>query len=53
DTRPAERDDNRRAHRPPHEFSPKRVLFTIAITGIAVLLGSFYYQRKMENNPVH
>ncbi|KAK4751824.1 hypothetical protein SAY87_020622 [Trapa incisa] len=52
-TRAAEGEDNRRARPQPHEFFPKRILFTVAITGIAVFLGSFYYQRKMENNPVH
>lgn len=36
-----------------NEFSPRRILFTIAITGIAVLLGSLFYQKKMENNQVH
>lgn len=53
DARAAEREDNRRARPPPQELSPKRILFTVAVTGIAVLLGSFYYQRKMDNNPVH
>ncbi|MCD9637633.1 hypothetical protein HAX54_021035 [Datura stramonium] len=32
--------------RQPQEFSKKRLLFTIAITGIAVLLGSLLFQRK-------
>ncbi|KAK4801366.1 hypothetical protein SAY86_021853 [Trapa natans] len=53
DTRAAEREDNRGAHHPPREFSRKHILFTIAVTGIAILLGSFYYHRKMENSPVH
>ncbi|KAJ8541274.1 hypothetical protein K7X08_002090 [Anisodus acutangulus] len=31
----------------PQEFSNKRLLFTIAITGISVLLGSLLFQRKV------
>ncbi|KAL5559918.1 hypothetical protein UlMin_036129 [Ulmus minor] len=37
---------------PPHEFSRRRLIFTIAITGIAVLLGSLFFQRKTEDNQV-
>ncbi|KAI6687910.1 hypothetical protein NL676_024738 [Syzygium grande] len=37
----------------PNEYSPRRILFTIAITGIAVLLGSLFFQKKLENNQVH
>ncbi|XP_073002744.1 uncharacterized protein [Typha latifolia] len=33
--------------------SPKRLLFTIAITGIAVLIGSFLFQRRVDNNQPH
>ncbi|KAI8550222.1 hypothetical protein RHMOL_Rhmol06G0087900 [Rhododendron molle] len=51
-TRAAERGNNAQ-RRPPHEFSRRRFLFTIAITGIAVLLGSLFFQRKTENNQVH
>ncbi|CAH9053328.1 unnamed protein product [Cuscuta europaea] len=37
--------------RPPNEvLSKKRLLFTIAITGIAVLLGSLIFQKKSEQS---
>ncbi|XP_061372086.1 uncharacterized protein LOC133314606 [Gastrolobium bilobum] len=52
DVRPAERDDGAR-RRQPNEFSRKRLLFTIAITGIAVILGSIFFQRKAEPSDVH
>ncbi|KAL3617844.1 hypothetical protein CASFOL_038165 [Castilleja foliolosa] len=39
--------------RQPHEFSPRRLLFTIAITGIAVLLGSIFFQRKPDPGQVN
>ncbi|KAL0553141.1 hypothetical protein IC582_007029 [Cucumis melo] len=39
--------------RQPQEFSTRRLIFTIAITGIAVLLGSLFFQRKSESNIVH
>ncbi|XP_042005007.1 TRAF-type zinc finger domain-containing protein 1-like isoform X1 [Salvia splendens] len=39
--------------RQPREFSPRRLLFTIAITGIAVLLGSLFFQRKPGPTPVN
>ncbi|KAH8516266.1 hypothetical protein H0E87_004573 [Populus deltoides] len=39
--------------RQPQDFSRKRLLFTIAITGIAVLLGSFLFQKKTEDSQVH
>ncbi|KAJ9187002.1 hypothetical protein P3X46_002502 [Hevea brasiliensis] len=39
--------------RQPHDYSRRRLLFTIAITGIAVILGSLLFQRKTENNQVH
>ncbi|MED6216761.1 hypothetical protein PIB30_010790 [Stylosanthes scabra] len=57
--RPAERDEgaHRRARPPPppphNELSTKRLLFTIAITGIAVILGSMFFQRKAEPSDVH
>ncbi|KAL9446977.1 hypothetical protein AB3S75_011955 [Citrus x aurantiifolia] len=38
---------------PPNEFYRKRFLLTIAITGIAVLLGSLFFQRKTETSQVH
>ncbi|XP_047308633.1 XIAP-associated factor 1-like [Impatiens glandulifera] len=34
--------------RQPREFSNGRVLFTIAITGVAVFLGSVLFQKKLE-----
>ncbi|THG14969.1 hypothetical protein TEA_025100 [Camellia sinensis var. sinensis] len=37
-TRAAERERGAQRRPPPHEFSRRRLLFTIAITGIAVLL---------------
>ncbi|XP_057468985.1 uncharacterized protein LOC130758166 [Actinidia eriantha] len=52
-TRAAEREHDARRRQPPHEFSRRRLLFTIAITGIAVLLGSLFFQRKTENNQIH
>ncbi|KAF3447462.1 hypothetical protein FNV43_RR12648 [Rhamnella rubrinervis] len=39
--------------RQPQEFSRKRLIFTIAITGIAVLIGSLFFQRKTDNSQVH
>ncbi|GFP84100.1 traf-type zinc finger domain-containing protein 1 [Phtheirospermum japonicum] len=39
--------------RQPQEFSPRRLLFTIAITGIAVLLGSLFFQRKPDPSQVN
>ncbi|KAA8528385.1 hypothetical protein F0562_035740 [Nyssa sinensis] len=52
DARVAERDQGAQ-RRPPQDVSRRRLLFTIAITGIAVLLGSLFFQRKTENNQVH
>ncbi|XP_047976583.1 TRAF-type zinc finger domain-containing protein 1-like isoform X2 [Salvia hispanica] len=55
-TRALERERERAAgapRRPPREFSPRRLLFTIAITGIAVLLGSLFFQRKPGPTPVN
>ncbi|RZC26099.1 XIAP-associated factor 1 isoform B [Glycine soja] len=54
--REAEREQGAR-RRPPlppqNDFSTKRLLFTIAITGIAVILGSFFLQKKAESSDVH
>ncbi|XP_004501053.1 uncharacterized protein [Cicer arietinum] len=50
--RPAERDASA-PRRQQNEFSKGRLLFTIAITGIAVILGSIFYQRKAEPSNVH
>lgn len=52
DVRAAERDPAAQRRQPP-DFSRKRLIFTIAITGIAVLLGSLFFQRKTESNSVH
>ncbi|KAH7524803.1 hypothetical protein FEM48_Zijuj06G0157900 [Ziziphus jujuba var. spinosa] len=52
DVRPTERDQGAQ-RRQPNEFSRKRLIFTIAITGIAVILGSLFFQRKTENSQVH
>ncbi|KAF3976240.1 hypothetical protein CMV_000560 [Castanea mollissima] len=52
DVRAAERDHGAQRRQPP-DFSRKRLIFTIAITGIAVLLGSLFFQRKTESNSVH
>nr|GME00327.1 XIAP-associated factor 1-like [Ipomoea batatas] len=48
-----EAEQDRGAPRCPNEFSKKRLLFTIAITGIAVLLGSLFYPKKAEHVQVH
>ncbi|KAK4354744.1 hypothetical protein RND71_026938 [Anisodus tanguticus] len=50
-TSPAERDRGA-PRRQPHEVSKKRLLFTIAITGVAVLFGSLIFQRKAEDSQV-
>ncbi|PPS03513.1 hypothetical protein GOBAR_AA17147 [Gossypium barbadense] len=49
--RPVEREQGARRRQPP-EYSRKRLLFTIAIAGIAVLLGSLFFQKTMETGPV-
>ncbi|XP_022139085.1 XIAP-associated factor 1 [Momordica charantia] len=48
-----ERRDHGARRRQPQEFSTRRLIFTIAITGIAVLLGSLFFQRKAGNDVVH
>ncbi|XP_020226581.1 XIAP-associated factor 1 [Cajanus cajan] len=49
--REAEREEGPRRRQ--NDFSTGRLLFTIAITGIAVILGSFFLQRKAEPSDVH
>ncbi|XP_049355282.1 uncharacterized protein LOC125819920 [Solanum verrucosum] len=49
-TSPAERDHHDAPRRQPHEASRKRLLFTIAITGVAVLFGSLIFQKKAEHS---
>nr|KJB14694.1 hypothetical protein B456_002G138100 [Gossypium raimondii] len=52
DVRAAEREQ---AHprRQASEYSRRRILFMIAITGIAVLLGSLFFQKKTDSSQVH
>jgi hypothetical protein len=52
DERQAEREAVPHRQQPPPEYSRRRLLVTIAITGIAVLLGSFFFQRKTEGSQV-
>ncbi|EOY15522.1 TRAF-type zinc finger domain-containing protein 1 isoform 5, partial [Theobroma cacao] len=52
DVRAAEREQGAQRRQPP-EYSRRRLLFTIAITGIAVLLGSLFFQKKTETSQVH
>ncbi|KAI5655066.1 hypothetical protein M9H77_32253 [Catharanthus roseus] len=51
--RAVERDHSPQRRQQPNDFSRKRLLFTIAITGIAVLLGSLLFQKKAEHSQVH
>ncbi|PNY13830.1 XIAP-associated factor 1 [Trifolium pratense] len=51
--REAERDEGVQRRRPQNEFSTKRLLFSIAITGIAVILGSIFLQRKADPSEMH
>ncbi|XP_047328108.1 TRAF-type zinc finger domain-containing protein 1-like [Impatiens glandulifera] len=54
DTREAERRRNDAQRRqPPHLFPKRRLILTIAITGMAIFLGSFFFQRKPENISAH
>lgn len=39
--------------RAPAALPRRHLLFTIAITGIAFILGSFFFQKKSESNPVN
>ncbi|KAL4284096.1 hypothetical protein GQ457_16G016310 [Hibiscus cannabinus] len=52
DVRAAEREQGAPRRQPP-EYSRRRLLFTIAITGIAVLFGSLFFQKKAETAQVH
>ncbi|XVF64927.1 hypothetical protein PTKIN_Ptkin09bG0205900 [Pterospermum kingtungense] len=49
DVRAAERERGPQRRQPP-EYSRRRLLLTIAITGIAVLLGSLFFQKKIETS---
>ncbi|KAF8377416.1 hypothetical protein HHK36_030793 [Tetracentron sinense] len=48
DTSESERDQGA-PRRQPHDSSRRRLLFTIAITGIAILLGSIFLPRKADH----
>ncbi|KAK8708263.1 hypothetical protein V6N13_059307 [Hibiscus sabdariffa] len=52
DVRAAEREQGAPRRQPP-EYSRRRLLFTIAITGIAVLFGSLFFEKKAETTRVH
>ncbi|KAF8411329.1 hypothetical protein HHK36_003876 [Tetracentron sinense] len=51
DTSASEREQGA-PRRQPHDLSRRRLLFTIAITGIAVLLGSLFLQQKADDHQV-
>lgn len=51
--REAERERGARRRPPPQDFSTRRLVFTIAITGLAVVLGSLIFQRKPLNSDMH
>ncbi|KVH98830.1 TRAF-type zinc finger domain-containing protein 1-like isoform X1 [Cynara cardunculus var. scolymus] len=50
--REGEREGGRRRP-PPEDLSRKKLLFTIAITGIAVVLGSIIFHRKPVSSELH
>ncbi|XP_076894418.1 uncharacterized protein LOC143546693 isoform X1 [Bidens hawaiensis] len=50
ETSRAERDGDGRRRPPPQDFKTRRLVFTIAITGIAVVLGSLLLPKKAQNN---
>ncbi|KAI4337575.1 hypothetical protein L6164_015973 [Bauhinia variegata] len=52
DVRAAERDEGPR-RRQRNDYSRRRLLLSIAITGIAVLLGSLFFQKKAEHSDLH
>lgn len=53
DTRtPAEREARPPQRRAPSTFRRRHLLVTIAIAGIAFILGSFFLQKKSESSPV-
>lgn len=49
--RAAQGDGNGRRRRDENGVSNKKLFFTIAITGIAVVIGSMFFQRKPEGTP--
>lgn len=49
DGSPQRRQPRPRPRPRPNEFSRKRLLFTIAVTGFAVLLGSLLFQKKEQS----
>ncbi|GAB4839484.1 hypothetical protein Ancab_029008 [Ancistrocladus abbreviatus] len=52
DAHPAEREQPP-PRRPPPAVARRHLLFTIAITGIAVILGSLFFQRKAGGDELH
>ncbi|KAF7817057.1 XIAP-associated factor 1-like [Senna tora] len=52
DVREAERDEGARRRRQ-NDFSKRHLLFTVAITGIAVLFGSILFQKRTEHSDLH
>ncbi|XP_050379129.1 uncharacterized protein LOC126796362 [Argentina anserina] len=53
DVREAERGQGPQRRRQPNEFSRRGLVFTVALTGIAVLLGSLFFQKKTEGSQVN
>ncbi|XP_004287428.1 PREDICTED: TRAF-type zinc finger domain-containing protein 1 [Fragaria vesca subsp. vesca] len=53
DVRAAEIGQGPQRRRQPNEFSRRGLVFTIALTGIAVLLGSLFFQKKAEGSQVN
>ncbi|XP_073099554.1 uncharacterized protein [Elaeis guineensis] len=47
--RTSEREEGAR-RRQAHDSSQRRILFTIAVTGIAVLIGSIFFQRRVDSH---
>ncbi|KAL8252802.1 hypothetical protein R6Q59_036495 [Mikania micrantha] len=52
-TRESERHGDGRRRLPQQDMSTRRLVFTIAITGIAVVLGSLLFHRKPPNSELH
>ncbi|KAF6150983.1 hypothetical protein GIB67_016461 [Kingdonia uniflora] len=49
DASPSDGEPHAQGRRQPHNFSRTGLLFTVAITGIAILLGSFFLQKKADS----
>ncbi|KAK4274203.1 hypothetical protein QN277_017465 [Acacia crassicarpa] len=52
DARARERDEGA-GRRPQNDYPKRNILFTVAVTGIAVLVGSILFQRKTEPSDLH